>query len=95
MKFGVFIGPMYPGDMEGTKAFEFARTMARTAHESGFDGIFVVHRYATGPPHTLFHPLLLLAGLYSSFPTAISARGYTSSPTHIPSLRRRPRHSST
>jgi alkanesulfonate monooxygenase SsuD/methylene tetrahydromethanopterin reductase-like flavin-dependent oxidoreductase (luciferase family) len=68
MKFGVFIGPMYPGDMEGTKAFEFARTMARTTHESGFDGIFAVHHYATGPSHTLFHPLLLLAGLYSEFP---------------------------
>jgi alkanesulfonate monooxygenase SsuD/methylene tetrahydromethanopterin reductase-like flavin-dependent oxidoreductase (luciferase family) len=42
--------------------------MARTTRESGFDGIFAVHHYATGPSHTLFHPLLLLAGLYSEFP---------------------------
>jgi alkanesulfonate monooxygenase SsuD/methylene tetrahydromethanopterin reductase-like flavin-dependent oxidoreductase (luciferase family) len=68
MKFGVYIGPMYPGDMDGIQAYEFARTMARTAHESGFDGIFAVHHYATGPSHTLFHPLLLLAGLSSEFP---------------------------
>jgi alkanesulfonate monooxygenase SsuD/methylene tetrahydromethanopterin reductase-like flavin-dependent oxidoreductase (luciferase family) len=68
MKFGVYIGPMYPGDIDGTQAFEFARAMARTAHESGFDGIFAAHHYATGPSHTLFHPLLLLAGLSSEFP---------------------------
>jgi alkanesulfonate monooxygenase SsuD/methylene tetrahydromethanopterin reductase-like flavin-dependent oxidoreductase (luciferase family) len=68
MKFGVYIGPMYPGDMDGIQAFDFARRMARTAYESGFDGIFAVHHYATGPSHTLFHPLLLLAGLSSEFP---------------------------
>ena len=68
MKFGVLVGPMYPGDMDGTQAFEFARTMARTAHESGFDGIFAAHHYAMGPSHTVFHPLLLLAGLSSEFP---------------------------
>jgi alkanesulfonate monooxygenase SsuD/methylene tetrahydromethanopterin reductase-like flavin-dependent oxidoreductase (luciferase family) len=68
MKFGVYIGPMYPGDMEATQAFEFACMMARTAHESEFDGIFAAHHYAIGPSHTLFHPLLLLARLSSEFP---------------------------
>ena len=68
MKFGVFIGPIYPGDMDGARAYEFARATARTAHESGFDGIFAAHHYATGPSHMLFHPLLLLAGLASECP---------------------------
>ena len=68
MRYGVYIGPAYPGEMDAARAFEVARAMARTARESGFDGIFAAHHYATGPSHTVFHPLLLLAGLTSEFP---------------------------
>ena len=43
MKFSVFVGPMYPGEMDPAEAFELALAIARTAHESGFDGIFAAH----------------------------------------------------
>jgi hypothetical protein len=46
VKFGVYIGPFYPGEMDGARAFDLALVMARTAHESGFDGIFAAHHYA-------------------------------------------------
>jgi alkanesulfonate monooxygenase SsuD/methylene tetrahydromethanopterin reductase-like flavin-dependent oxidoreductase (luciferase family) len=39
MKFGVFAGPIYPGEMDPAEAFELALAIARTAHESGFDVI--------------------------------------------------------
>ena len=82
MKFGVYIGPIYPGDMDGASAFDLARTMARTANESGFDGIFAAHHYSTGPAHTIFHPLLLLARLSAECPegylgTAVYLLPYT------------------
>ena len=68
MKFGVFVGPIYPGEMDPAEAFELALAIARTAHESGFDGIFAAHHYSTGPSHTMFHPLLLLARLSAECP---------------------------
>jgi alkanesulfonate monooxygenase SsuD/methylene tetrahydromethanopterin reductase-like flavin-dependent oxidoreductase (luciferase family) len=68
MKFGVFVGPIYPGEMDGAEAFELALAIARTAHDSGFDGVFAAHHYSTGPSHTMFHPLLLLARLSSECP---------------------------
>jgi len=82
LKFGVYVGPVYPGEMDAAEAFELARAMARTAHESGFDGIFAAHHYALGPSHQMFHPLLLLAGLSSEFPggylgTAVYILPYT------------------
>jgi hypothetical protein len=33
MKFGVYIGPTYPGDMGGAEAFDFSLAITRTAHE--------------------------------------------------------------
>jgi alkanesulfonate monooxygenase SsuD/methylene tetrahydromethanopterin reductase-like flavin-dependent oxidoreductase (luciferase family) len=68
MKFGIYIGPTYPGDMDGASAFDLARRMARTANESGFDGIFAAHHYSTGPSQTIFHPLLVLARLSAECP---------------------------
>ena len=68
MKFGVYIGPAYPGEMDGARAFDFALAMARTAHESGFDGIFAAHHYAAGPSHTVFHPFVILARLAAECP---------------------------
>jgi alkanesulfonate monooxygenase SsuD/methylene tetrahydromethanopterin reductase-like flavin-dependent oxidoreductase (luciferase family) len=68
MKFGVFVGPIYPGEMDPAEAFELALATARTAHESGFDGIFAAHHYSTGPSHTMFHPLLLLSRLSAECP---------------------------
>jgi alkanesulfonate monooxygenase SsuD/methylene tetrahydromethanopterin reductase-like flavin-dependent oxidoreductase (luciferase family) len=53
MKFGVFARPIYPGEMDPAEAFELALAIARTAHESGFDGIFAAHHYSTGPSHTM------------------------------------------
>jgi alkanesulfonate monooxygenase SsuD/methylene tetrahydromethanopterin reductase-like flavin-dependent oxidoreductase (luciferase family) len=81
-RFGVYIGPIYPGEMDAADAFELARATARTAHESGFDGIFAAHHYSTGPSHTMFHPLLLLARLSSECPegylgTAVYLLSYT------------------
>src|SRR5262249_59713748 len=60
MKFGVYIGPVYPGDMDGASAFDLARTIARPANESGFRGVFAPHHYSTRPSHTIFHPPPLL-----------------------------------
>jgi alkanesulfonate monooxygenase SsuD/methylene tetrahydromethanopterin reductase-like flavin-dependent oxidoreductase (luciferase family) len=68
MKFGVFAGPIYPGEMDPAEAFELALAIARTSHESGFDGIFAAHHYSTGPSHTMFHPLLLLSRLSAECP---------------------------
>lgn len=68
MKFGIYIGPFYPGEMEGGRAFDFALAMARTAHESGFDGIFAAHHYALGPSHMGFHPFVMLARMAAECP---------------------------
>jgi alkanesulfonate monooxygenase SsuD/methylene tetrahydromethanopterin reductase-like flavin-dependent oxidoreductase (luciferase family) len=68
MKFGVYIGPIFPGEMGAADAFDFALRMARTAHESGFDGIFAAHHYALGPSHQMFHPFSILARLAADCP---------------------------
>ena len=68
MRFGVYIGPFYPGDMDAARAFDFALTMARTAHENGFDGIFAAHHYALGPSHMGFHPFVMLARMAAECP---------------------------
>jgi alkanesulfonate monooxygenase SsuD/methylene tetrahydromethanopterin reductase-like flavin-dependent oxidoreductase (luciferase family) len=68
LKFGVYVGPMYPGEMDAAEAFELARAMASTAHESGFDGIFAAHHYALGPSHQMFHPFTTLARLAADCP---------------------------
>src|SRR5262249_28039139 len=70
MKFGIYIGPFYPGDMDGASAFDLARRMPCTANESGFDGIFAAHHYSTGPSQMIFHPLLMLARLSAECPEA-------------------------
>jgi alkanesulfonate monooxygenase SsuD/methylene tetrahydromethanopterin reductase-like flavin-dependent oxidoreductase (luciferase family) len=68
VKFGVYVGPIYPGDMDAADAFDLARAMARTAHESGFNGIFAAHHYALGPSHQMFHPFTTLARLAAECP---------------------------
>src|SRR5438552_10549786 len=68
MRFGIYIGPFYPGEWDGRQAFEFAQAMARTAHESGFDGIFAAHHYLLGPSHMGFHPFVMLARLAAECP---------------------------
>ena len=68
MKFGVYIGPIYPGDMGGAEAFEFSLAITRTAHESGFDGLFAAHHHLLGPSHMLLNPFLTLARMSAEFP---------------------------
>ncbi len=68
MKLGVFIGPIFPGDMSGPDAFDLALRLARAARESGFDGIFAAQHYVLGPSHQMMHPLVLLARLAAEFP---------------------------
>lgn len=68
MRFGVYVGPFYPGEWDGIRAFGFAQAMARTAHESGFDGIFAAHHYLLGPSHMSFHPFLMLARMAAECP---------------------------
>src|SRR5213593_2235485 len=68
MKFGVYIGPIYPGDMRGEDAFEFSLAITRTAHESGFDGLFTAHHHLLGPSHMVLNPLLTLARMSAEFP---------------------------
>lgn len=68
MKFGVFIGPIFPGDMSGPDTLDLAVRLTRTARDSGFDGVFAAHHYVLGPSHQMLHPLLLLARLSAEFP---------------------------
>ncbi len=68
MRFGVYVGPFYPGEWDGVRAFGFAQATARTAHESGFDGIFAAHHYLLGPSHMGFHPFLMLARMAAECP---------------------------
>ena len=68
MKFGVYIGPIYPGDMGGAEAFEFSLAISRAAHESGFDGLFAAHHHLLGPSHMVFNPFLTLARMSAEFP---------------------------
>ncbi len=70
MKFGVFIGPIFPGAMSGPDTFDLAVRLARTAQQSGFDGVFAAHHYVLGPSHQMLHPLLLLARLSAEVPGA-------------------------
>lgn len=68
MRFGVFIGPIFPGEMPGPDTMDLAIRLTRTARESGFDGVFAAHHYVLGPSHQMLHPLLLLARLSAEFP---------------------------
>ena len=68
MKFGVYIGPIYPGDMGGAEAFDFSLAITRTAHEHGFDGVFVAHHHLLGPSHMVLNPFLTLARMSAEFP---------------------------
>lgn len=68
MKFGVYAGPIFSGDMSGTETLDLALSIARTARESGFDGVFAAHHYLVGPSHQMLHPLLLLARVSAEFP---------------------------
>jgi alkanesulfonate monooxygenase SsuD/methylene tetrahydromethanopterin reductase-like flavin-dependent oxidoreductase (luciferase family) len=68
VKFGVYVGPFYPGEMDGVQAFDLALAMVQTAHQSGFDGIFAAHHYALGPSHMGFHPFVMLARMAAEFP---------------------------
>jgi alkanesulfonate monooxygenase SsuD/methylene tetrahydromethanopterin reductase-like flavin-dependent oxidoreductase (luciferase family) len=68
MKFGVYIGPFYPGEWDGGRAFAFALATARTAHDAGFDGLFVAHHYLLGPSHMAFHPFVVLARMSAECP---------------------------
>jgi hypothetical protein len=94
MKFGVFVGPIYPGEMDPAEAFKLALATTRTAHESGFDGIFA-HHYSTGPSHTMFHPLLLLSRLSAECPEGYLGTRSTCFRTPIPSSPRRRQRFST
>jgi alkanesulfonate monooxygenase SsuD/methylene tetrahydromethanopterin reductase-like flavin-dependent oxidoreductase (luciferase family) len=68
MKFGVYIGPIYPGDMPGDEAFEVSLAITRTAYESGFDGLFAAHHHLLGPSHMVLNPFLTLARMSAEFP---------------------------
>ena len=68
MRFGVFLGPIFPGDMGPETAFAFALDTARAARDSGFDGVFVGQHYLVGPSHLMFSPLLLLARVAGECP---------------------------
>ena len=68
MRFGVFLGPIFPGDMAPETAFGFALDTARAARDSGFDGVFVGQHYLVGPSHQMFSPLLLLARVAGECP---------------------------
>lgn len=70
MKFGVYLGPIFSGEMSGTGALDLALRIGRTARESGFDGVFAAHHYLVGPSHQMLHPLLLLARLSAELPGA-------------------------
>ncbi|MBI2322439.1 MAG: hypothetical protein HYU88_10240 [Chloroflexi bacterium] len=48
MRFGVYLGLIFPGDMPGEQAYALALDMARAA---GFDGIHAAHHYVMGPSH--------------------------------------------
>jgi alkanesulfonate monooxygenase SsuD/methylene tetrahydromethanopterin reductase-like flavin-dependent oxidoreductase (luciferase family) len=54
--------------MGGPQAMDVSLAMARTARESGFDGVFAAHHYLLGPSHLSLHPLLLLARAAAEFP---------------------------
>jgi alkanesulfonate monooxygenase SsuD/methylene tetrahydromethanopterin reductase-like flavin-dependent oxidoreductase (luciferase family) len=49
MRFGVFPGPIFPGDMPPATSFVFALDTARVARGGGFDGVFVGQHYLAGP----------------------------------------------
>lgn len=51
MRFGVYLGLIFPGDMPGEQAYGLAFDMARAARDAGFDGIHAAHHYLMGPSH--------------------------------------------
>ena len=68
MKFGIYVGPAYPGDMAASGGVRSCAGNDRTAHESGFDGIFSAHHYALGPSHMFFQPFVMLARMAAECP---------------------------
>jgi alkanesulfonate monooxygenase SsuD/methylene tetrahydromethanopterin reductase-like flavin-dependent oxidoreductase (luciferase family) len=84
MRFGVFLGPIFPGDMAPETAFSFALDTARAARDSGFDGVFVGQHYLVGPAHLMFSPLLLLARVAGECPGLYLGTAIFVLPLHHP-----------
>lgn len=68
MRFGVYIGPVFPGDWTPQQMSEHVRQQAQVAFNSNFEGLFAAHHYLIGPAVAMFQPLTLLSHLLGQFP---------------------------
>jgi alkanesulfonate monooxygenase SsuD/methylene tetrahydromethanopterin reductase-like flavin-dependent oxidoreductase (luciferase family) len=83
-KYGVYVGPRFPGTMSDREIFDYCLDTARVARASGFDGIFVGHHYALGPTMVALQPLVLLARLAAEIPGAHLGTAVFLLPLHHP-----------
>lgn len=84
MRFGIYLGPVFPGDWSPQQMYELARKQAQVAYENNFEGFFAANHYLVGPAVAMFQPLTLLSHLLGAFPNMYIGTSIFLLPFHHP-----------
>ena len=84
MRFGILLGPIFPGDWSSQQIYGHVRDQARLASRSNFEGLFAAHHYALGPAVAMLQPLTLLSHLLGQCPGMYAGTAIFLLPFHHP-----------
>ena len=86
MRFGIYAGPLFPGERElsSREVFERAVKLSETAQASGFEGIFVGTHYLVGDESQILNPVPILSYLAGRCPGLYLATCVYLLPFHHP-----------
>ena len=84
MRFGIALGPVFPGDWSPPQIYQHVELLAKTAYENNFDGIFAGHHYLVGSDTAILEPLTLLAHLLGKYPGMYGGTSVFLLPLHHP-----------
>lgn len=86
MRFGLIVGPVYPGrdELASLDAFDYHIQMCQAADRHGFDAVSVNHHYLVGPEAQCFQPLVMAAYILGQFPRLTVATTVFLIPYHHP-----------
>lgn len=84
MRFGILLGPVYPGDFNPSQMYQHICQQAQIAAKTNFEAIFAAQHYLIGPESAMVQPLLLLANLAGQFPGLYIGSSIFLLPLHHP-----------
>lgn len=84
MRFGVFLGVVYPGDWSPSRVSEYVQRQAQMAYENNFEGLFAAHHYLIGPAAGMLEPITLLSHLAGKWPGIYVGTSIFLLPLHHP-----------